>query len=620
MMELWPFTNFHDLNLDWIINKIRHVDDSVAAAKASEEAAADSADHASGAMGLALVYQNKAKNYRDEAQGFANDASNSAASIEASSQQIASNTARIDNLVANAGDTDNNAELLDIRVGADGITYSTAGNAVRSLDESSIDTISGNTWAVSESGYGSKKYPHMFFKGETYTYTNNAAIGQSLYLYDASGTSIQTITLNAQPNTPVKFTVNVDGAAQIGGYYNAPVDFILEYTGILERIRNIPEIEKTANKYTYNTKARQAPKLIATMQSTENWIDPTGNNNHPVPDTTDYIAGTQSMTFSATGQLNLTTPVDMTDKLIAVTIKIDSMINSSTVYLYVSDNTSMTRSNRMMIYSKGAIDAFEPGVWRTVYIDPGYGTLTGTPDMSNIKALRFYTYSGNPYSYKIQNVGLVPKGKQPPCITFTFDDGYSSVLDGARVLASYGIPATAYVFTGCELTVQELQKLKDVYNWDIELHGWQAFTNYSDSALETYIQQQKDFVVNNGLGDGEHMAYPNGQVNENIVHIVRKYCKTGRTINDRYETTPAGLPYNLHAYSSVGSAARTVASVKNLIDQTVASGGWLILVLHKIGNTQDSMHCSEASLAEIAEYAVQSGAEIRTFADAWDRF
>lgn len=39
--------------------------------------------------------------------------------------------ARINNLVANAGDASNNAELLDIRVGRDGVIYSTAGEAVR---------------------------------------------------------------------------------------------------------------------------------------------------------------------------------------------------------------------------------------------------------------------------------------------------------------------------------------------------------------------------------------------------------------------------------------------------------------------------------------------------------
>lgn len=46
-------------------------------------------------------------------------------------EDIAVERARISTLVANAGNTDGNAELLDIRVGADGKTYATAGDAVR---------------------------------------------------------------------------------------------------------------------------------------------------------------------------------------------------------------------------------------------------------------------------------------------------------------------------------------------------------------------------------------------------------------------------------------------------------------------------------------------------------
>jgi len=54
--------------------------------------------------------------------------------------------ARISNLTANAGNTDGNAELLDIRVGFDGVTYATAGDAVRSLGD--FMTTENEIWEV----------------------------------------------------------------------------------------------------------------------------------------------------------------------------------------------------------------------------------------------------------------------------------------------------------------------------------------------------------------------------------------------------------------------------------------------------------------------------------------
>lgn len=60
--------------------------------------------------------------------------------------------ARVDNLVANAGDTNDNAELLDIRVGEDGKTYPTAGDAVRgqatTLKEKLSDASGINNYSI----------------------------------------------------------------------------------------------------------------------------------------------------------------------------------------------------------------------------------------------------------------------------------------------------------------------------------------------------------------------------------------------------------------------------------------------------------------------------------------
>ena len=49
---------------------------------------------------------------------------------------------RVDNIIANAGDTGNNAELVDIRLGYDGTTYPTAGDAVREQAKDSNNKLS----------------------------------------------------------------------------------------------------------------------------------------------------------------------------------------------------------------------------------------------------------------------------------------------------------------------------------------------------------------------------------------------------------------------------------------------------------------------------------------------
>lgn len=102
---------------------------------------------------------------------------------KASQQDLATLKSRVDNLVANPGEaTEGNAELLDIRVGADGRTYPTAGNAVRSI-------------AIGEGlSDDSIKLPHIDFLT-----SDNLAFGRLIKKFKLSGSKVH------NPDAPINY-------------------------------------------------------------------------------------------------------------------------------------------------------------------------------------------------------------------------------------------------------------------------------------------------------------------------------------------------------------------------------------------------------------------------------
>ena len=420
-----------------------------------------------------------------------------------------------------------------------------------------------------------------------------------------------------------------------GGAYtpsNIPVDAITYYTidntDTSLSISGKPADAKAvgdrfaeeAHKSTFNIRSQERADVLFDMQSGHGFYNPLGAGNAPTDDTTDYIYGSQSVKFNYAGKASFTV-MDLSDVVMDVKIKVNSITSGASINMYLTNDNTLSSYKVASLYKSTPSNQFETGIWGDVTFSTANMKTTGTPDLTKAKYIQFGVANGTA-NYNIQSIGYRTKGKQKPCISFTFDDGWSEVMLGAKILGKYNIPATAYIFTGCELTTSQLLSLKNDYGWDIELHGDSVFTEMTSDALKTYIEAQQEFVRSNGLGDGNHMAYPGGQNNIDVVNIVRQYCKTARTINSdavSLESVPCPMPYNLRAVSGIGASGTSVASVKNLIDMVVNANGWLILVFHRIGDTATSMFCSESDLEEIASYAVASGADIKTVDAMWER-
>ena len=134
MFNEYPYTDFHEMNTDWIISKIKNVETAEANTTQYAEDADAAKTIAVDAKDTAVEAKDDAVEAKDDAISFLTD----------TKDQLDLLQARVDNIIPDGTQTAGNLELLDIRVGYDGTSYPSAGDAVRG-QVGSIETVLDTT-------------------------------------------------------------------------------------------------------------------------------------------------------------------------------------------------------------------------------------------------------------------------------------------------------------------------------------------------------------------------------------------------------------------------------------------------------------------------------------------
>lgn len=133
IFDNFPYTNFHELNLDWLIKKMKEVDDDVN----------NVIEDAENIVAQAETIVSDAEHYSDESKAYAEASQRSAENSQSYASEFLNETTSINNQLAildsridslaslDEGSTTGDAELQDIRVEYDGTIAATAGDAVR---------------------------------------------------------------------------------------------------------------------------------------------------------------------------------------------------------------------------------------------------------------------------------------------------------------------------------------------------------------------------------------------------------------------------------------------------------------------------------------------------------
>lgn len=400
------------------------------------------------------------------------------------------------------------------------------------------------------------------------------------------------------------------------------------------------EIEAGAPIPSWRRPTQPQTRMVQGTQSGHAWTL-TGADVGSGADTTDYMLGSQSLKIiTSAGSVNIdyslgVSSFSMTNNGLLLYVKFEDVTAVASLVAYVNTTgfgVDYVGGNILngAAYSE-ELQYLKSGQWTRFFIP--YAKLTevagGTFDRTTVRRVRLVltTRAGrttrmwlNGVATYDQRVGR-PSGTNPR-VAFTFDDSDVSQWTKAKpILDKYGYTATWFPIqsilgTAGKMTVAQLQALRAAGH-EIGCHAGTAHTSIDTLTQAQRIatfREQRAFMLDNGLGQPESYAYPNGTFTAAAIADVERFFASARTIYPFAfsESTAVPDPYRVRAVPL--TASLSLASAQAIIDKTEE---FTVFVVHDVvdsGATGNQI--LTATLASLVDYIATKSVDVVPFGAA----